>query len=913
MVRIASSLVTVILLLPVLLWAGTTGKIAGKVVDQETSEPLPGANVVVQGTTLGAAADLEGKFVILNVPPGRYTVSASMIGYTTQKVENVRVTIDLTTEVEFELRATVLETGSEVVVTAERPLVQRDLTSTIATTSGEEIRSLPVEEVDEVIQMEAGIVRDAQGNLHIRGGRATEVAYLVDGVPVTDPFSGGSSIDVENQGVQELQVISGTFNAEYGQAQSGIVNIVTREGGSEYRASYSGYLGSHVSGRNDLFLNIDNPRLTNFRNSQGTLSGPVPYTDKRVTFFSSFRYVGSNGFLYGQRRSRIEDTEPVRVFATQVDRGEIDYQRGERTGALNIPDSLTTGDGAFVPMNPLDAYSFQGRLSYRLLPNIKLSYSAFWDYSTGKPYVDEFRYAPDGVAPFWKWGYTQTFSVTHTLNSRSFYVLNLSSFSKKTESFLYEDPLDPRYQASVFRSGGFTFGGTQNTQSFVKNSTVLAKLDFTIQLDRINLVKTGVEIKRHDLRYHAFSPFIKDTYDPDSGRFVVVERYVPGIDNPANNKYRFKPIEAAFYVQDKLELREIVLNVGVRLDYLDPRAQVPENLRATVENGRLASPFRDTSKKYKVSPRLGLSFPISDQGAIHLAYGQFFQIPPLSFLYDNATFKIGVGGRIGGVVGNADLEPERTVAYELGLQQQLAANTALSVTLYYKNIKNLLGMELIDTENRRLYARYINRDFGNVRGIIFALDQRRFGPLAATLDFTFQVARGNSSDPRQVLLDNQASPPRESERQVLPLNWDQRHTLNATLSLSEPGKWGVSLIGRFGTGQPYTPTNPGLAISAQYRNSARKPSQSTVDLRAYKDFKINKLTASVFLKVFNLFDTANQLTVYSSTGRADRTYRTPGEAEAARENRNFTLQERDLRPEWYSEPRRMLVGLSLRF
>ena len=416
---------------PILVISGTTGKISGRVVDKETGKSLIGTNVVLEGTNLGAAADLKGNYVILNIPPGRYTVIARMMGYEVRKFENVRVSIDLTTEINFGLSSEVLEAGEEVVVIAERPMVQHDLTNSIGTTSAEQISELPVEEINDVIEMEAGIVRDAAGAIHIRGGRSTEVAYLVDGVPVTDPIAGGSSIDVENQGIQELQVISGTFSAEYGQAQSGIINIVTKEGSDSYHGSISGYLGSHVSKHSNLFMNINNISPKNIQNLQGNFIGPVPFTNNKLTFLTSFRFVGNNGFLYGKRRVRVEDTDEVRLYQAQVDRGEIVYERGQRTGALNIPDSLTTGDGAYVPLNLLDSFSFQGRLTYQVVPNLKLTYTLFKDYSTGNLYSDEYRYSPDGVAPFWKWGFNQTFSATHMLSSKSFYVFN-EYFSKST-------------------------------------------------------------------------------------------------------------------------------------------------------------------------------------------------------------------------------------------------------------------------------------------------------------------------------------------------------------------------------------------------------------------------------------------------------------------------------------------------
>jgi len=181
--------------------------------------------VIIEGTTLGSATNLEGEYIILMIPPGIYSVRSSMIGYKSLRYEEVKVSIDLTTKLNFSLEPTILEAGEEVTIVAERPLVQMDLTSTSSVVGSDVIRNLPVDQFEDVVNLQAGVVEG-----HFRGGRSSEVMYMIDGIPVNDVYSGSYAFQVENSAIAELEVISGTFNAEYGQAMSGVVNIVTKEG-----------------------------------------------------------------------------------------------------------------------------------------------------------------------------------------------------------------------------------------------------------------------------------------------------------------------------------------------------------------------------------------------------------------------------------------------------------------------------------------------------------------------------------------------------------------------------------------------------------------------------------------------------------------------------------------------------------
>ena len=269
--------------------AGTTGKIAGKVVDAQSKEALIGVNVLVVGTTMGASTNIDGEYFILNVPPGRYELKASAVGFTPVAVSGVNVTVDQTTRIEFQMQSRTVEIG-DVTVTATRPIVQRDLTSTVSSVGSDQLSKIPVEDVSSVVNLQAGVVEG-----HFRGGRSNEVKYLIDGVSVNDVFSGNFSMQAEVNSIQEIQVLSGTFNAEYGEALSGVVNQVTKLAADKYEGEFSLYAGDYISSRSDQFKTITRdlpvggfPVLARpsalfhgaspakLYNIQGSLSGPVP-------------------------------------------------------------------------------------------------------------------------------------------------------------------------------------------------------------------------------------------------------------------------------------------------------------------------------------------------------------------------------------------------------------------------------------------------------------------------------------------------------------------------------------------------------------------------------------------------------------------------------------------------------------
>jgi len=880
------------------------GKIAGRVVEVGTGESLIGATVFIEETSQGAVVAPDGSYAIINVAPGVYTVRASMVGFGTVRKGEVKVSIDRTTRINFELAVEVIQ-GEEILITATRPIIEVDRTTSASYVDSEAIANLPVQEVSDLLQLQSGVTYDSQGQLHMRGGRSGEVAYLVDGIPVTNQYSGGSKIQIENNWIQELQVISGVFNAEYGQAQSGVINIVTKTGSLDrFSGDVGFYGGSYLTSSSDIFVGEDTPSMDEF-NIQGSLQGPIKFL-REGSFFSNIRFSDNDGWLNGERRSLISDTVPIQAYIQEAQQTASDL---DNLAGIPIPDSLLSGDRSLVSMNSRQRLSGHVRLSFRLSSMLTTSYAAFFNDEERKSYEDYRRYAPQGLPTITERGINHMLSFTLTPDTRSYLRLGISYQDNHIRSRLFDDPLDSKYQGSPFSANGFAFGGTSNGRSEASNSTFLVKLEAERQVTQNNLVKAGIEWQRHRVE-EASQVTISD-----GPVYLEPTQRIPDGNTAGNDRYTREPWEIVVFVQDKLEVDELVLNAGVRFDLWEPNAPVPDDLQAVTnpEDGiRLATGFVDAKRSMQLSPRVGLAFPISTRGVLHVSYGRFFQVPRFSYIYTNSEFEIELGD-LETIMGNADLKPERTTAYELGLQYALTPSWKVEATIYYKDIKNLLGQEIINTVDKKVYARYINRDYGNTRGFALSLLRQFADQFGLNLDYTFQIARGNASDPNAVFFNNQTKPPIEPEKQVIPLNWDQRHSLNGSVIMGDPKGFTFSIIGRFSTGQPYTPTNPGSQLSSQLANSESKPVRMNLDINVSKRIQIAGLETRLYAKGFNILDRLNAKSVYPSTGNALHPYRTIGQAEVLALNPNFSLGEVDLRPDFFDPPRRIILGLDIRF
>jgi len=871
-------------------FAGTTGKIAGKVIDATNGEPIIGANVIIMGTSLGAAVDFDGNFFIINIPPGKYKLKVSSIGYNAVIIQNVRVSVDQTTKLNFELQEEAIQMG-DVIVVATRPIVQKDLTSTQSIISGEDIAMLPLETVQSVVNLQAGVIEG-----HFRGGRIAEVQYLVDGVSTNDAFTGLPSMEADVNSIQEVQVLTGTFNAEYGDALSGVVNQITKLPDNKYDFNFSGYFGDYISSRKDLFENINSISPTGVSNLQGTFSGPIPGASELLKFFISGRYFRDDGFIYGKRVFNPSDSSDFSA------NDPADWKVG------------STGDGSFVPMAFEDKLSLQAKLAIKVGTGRGIVLNGLYSNRKFRSYDHLYKLNPDGDYKKFNNSYLLSAQYTHVFSNSTFMDLLTSVFESDFKQYVFEDPFDSRYvdpkRKKDVSGNAFLTGGTQNWHFNHTSKTYTGKIDLTSQLNQIHQIKTGVELKYHNIDYKDFQILI----DGSTG-------FKPRLSTPGSfnfNVYKTNPYQFAAYIQDKIELDYLIVNVGVRFDYFQPDGKYlldPNNI-AVLDN--MLPPFPDSlmgtaSIKSQFSPRLGISYPITDKGAIHISYGHFFQIPPFQFLYKNPNFRIPLTGNfpenIGNTIGNTDLQPQMTVMYEIGLQQQLFDDYVITVTAYLKDIRNLLGSEIHVKNNFKKFSKLINIDYGSVKGFTLSFEKRFSNGFSATVDYTFQQAKGNASDPNDAFNKAQANPPIEVNKQLAPLDWDRTHALNFTVTAGVPGDYIISSIGRWGTGLPYTPAIQNQRTGLE--NSDNRPSIFNIDLFITKFFNIFNQQFSVFLKVFNLFDTANELQVFSDSGRAGTTLElTRSQSQPRGVN---TLGEFFIRPDFYSAPRQIVLGASFGF
>ncbi|NOX37759.1 MAG: TonB-dependent receptor [Calditrichaeota bacterium] len=777
-------------LLPSMLWSGTTGKIIGRVIDKKTGEPLVAVNVIIKGLQMGAATDEDGFYMILNVPPGVYTLQAIYVGYSVKEVTDVLVKADLTTEVNFELTEAAYE-GETVVVVAERALIQKDATATAAVVSAQEIEYSPIESFVEIAQTKAGVNIGPDGRLHFRGGRSEEVAYFIDGIPVTDAIGGGISLDIPTNAIEELSLITGAFSAEYGQAMSGVVNIITKEGGSDFSGRVSFQTGDIVTRPEHAKYFLDEIKKIDVFNTNETefnLSGPI--WGDRVTFNVSGRIFNDAGYLYGVREHGLRD----------------------------IADSVKTGDGKVISLNSQRKYNFQGKIKFRLTNTINFYLTSIYENLKYQVYNHRRSKVPDGIPWRYRTGIQFIAKLTHQFRPNAFYSLVLGYLNKDYKRYLDEDINSPKYVWNGYSTGQYFYpGGSDNFRHFNTQKQYTTKFDLTIQLFQNHEVKTGFEFKKLDLFNHSYylhvdrraEPFVDENgngqYDPGEP-FEDIDRNgvwndarddngdgIPGnvieLEGYTNDRWHRFPTEFAWYIQDKVELKDMVINIGLRLDYFDPDGRVlsdptdPDITRpikneniwkdwgtdgkpntndpdGTENNGiwdpgeppvtleeRMTYWYKKVDPTIQLSPRIAFAFPISANGKLFFSYGHFFQLPPYQYLYQDYDNQV-KPGLIATIMGNPGLKPQKTISYEVGIEQQFGYGIAAYLKLYQKDLRNILGTDIIVLPNTDAYGIYVNRDYGRVRGINFSLVKQFSNFFSASIDYTYQIAEGNESNPK---------------------------------------------------------------------------------------------------------------------------------------------------------------------
>jgi outer membrane receptor protein involved in Fe transport len=922
-------------LVPAMTFAGVTGKIIGKVTDKETGEALPGANVIIEGTSLGAAADVQGSYIILNVPPGTYSLSTSFIGYREVIISNVKVYVDLTTEVNFDLPTEAIEVES-ISITAERPLINKGATNETHLMTAEDIQNIPIRSYAGIVATASGVV-SARGTMYVRGGRRDEVAYYVDGVYSNDLRTGTRVGDVPITSIEQINYQAGGFSAEYGFANSGVVLASSKSGQNRYNLT-----GEVIT---DEFLSETEKNLGTLSYGYNvyslTAGGPV-LSDKLRFFLSGEK-------TYRRDSTPSSSTHPVidgdYTLGDLLLKADSLRSLGISTEEWIVPVKNVEG---ILPNNSLNRWNMNGNLLLDLNPvRIKLGGNATFDNS--RLYRLDFALANQAhMRKDEDYNYNVYGKVTHTLGSRTFYEAtgyysdfkyefgdpifwrNIIDYGDKTDVnnngvYTSELPQDGLVTYSALRLGTGVFEPyhTYYFYDLNKANVLGAKFDLTHQQQN-HEIKAGFEYRYNTLRRYALTrPYqlagiFKNDPNTDP-RLAYRAGYTENFGYPVYfpddivdpNSYSDSgidgakhPILAAFYLQDKIELSDLILNLGLRWDYVDANDKKlvdPYNVKIT--GGTMdPSTLTDTKAQSSVSPRFGLSFPVTDKTVFHAQWGKFTQQPELQYLYTGWDYMAGMlsqGNMV--TVGNPDLRPVKTTAYEIGIGQQIGLNSSFSITAYYKEIRDLIVLKNRVNALPITYAQYQNGDYGTIKGLSFTYTLRRTNRVSANLNYTLQYASGTGStsdtDFYITWIGQEYYP-----TFVAPLDYDQRHTGSLNLDYrtnaddgpefmgGHPlGNLGLNVLATIGSGFPYTPKRIGDTIfSARFMtaypvaatNSAYTDWTYDIDLRLDKTIKIGTQNVNVYLWVLNLLgsklpfsrkNTQQEFTtgIYEATGRPD--------------------------------------------
>lgn len=786
------------LLIPGLMLA-QTGKVRGIVTDKATGDPLPGANITIEGTTIGASADLNGVYVILAVPVGVFTVRANFIGYQAEAISNIRVSSNQTTTLDFGLNQSAIQVEALEIV-AERPIIQRNTTNTIRLTTQEDIENLPIRGLQNIIALNSGTVQQ-DGILHIRGGRGGEIAYFIDGASATNPLFNSENLSVIQEAIEEIQMQAGGFTAEFGGANSGIVNTTIRSGGSSMKATID-YRTDDFAAGGDEFLGTTSQ---GYHNVVATLGGPLG---------SKLRYFVAGQYNYRRNRN-LQFIEPF-SFTDLVDDG-----LEGRTAGTPLPGPVTF-ERNFLPENEAKILSLNSTVMYNFSNSIKFRLTGSYRHQN----------QPSGISSIgslssifrnrffdntWKRGLV-SLRATHLLSPTTFYDVS-ASWSKRTFRRVDEqfgDDWQKYADSRVWQAAGndvsewlgvfqgppdystilnFRFVPPNDfLNSYQKNdqTSIGGSFDFTTQATRNIELKAGGRFDAWSMRlfnvgniaqWNTFmfgiNGDITQTFASEDerksllgkGRTGSIDRYgwdLDGVneinDGPAGPR---KPFIGSAYVQTKFEYRDLIVNFGLRYEKYDLKLLMPNDVENPVKLEGLEwideSQLIETDPYTYVLPRVNFAFPVTDRTVFYAQLGRYVQAPNLNDLYRGGIRNLSrdvlpetrsLYGFFGQYVGFT-AEPERTDQFELGIRQALTQSFAFTLTTFYKDQENLLRRDRILTDgtgnleaDTPILVGWINNDFGTSKGLEMTLELRRTQRLAARINYTLSSTRGTGSDSR---------------------------------------------------------------------------------------------------------------------------------------------------------------------
>ena len=914
--------------------AQETGKIQGRVTDAASGQPIAGAQVVIAGTRLGNITNADGFYFVNNVPAGLVDISAQYIGYQTVSVRQTRVLAGQTITQNFQLQQSAVEIAALEVVGETRPLVPRDQVASKNIVTGEAVEDLPVDNVTNIVRLQPGVVSTGNKNgVSIRGGRSGEEAVFVDGVLVRNFNAGESQLTIGTNTLSEVDVLTGGFSAEYGEAQSGIINYVTRSGGRKWNGTASIQTDELMPKKYSV----------GFNRAELSFGGPLA---GGFGFFAAATATGQKSANTGieWRNTPIYVASGIDTVITYDPTGT-----GEARDVV-IPNFVRYDEAGRLPFSNSDEYTLDSKLDYSYGSGSRIFITGKMSRNQGRTAFGGGRgriYSSQGFSGSLGKSWTGILGLTHNFVRSSESALSLDlkiarqhdhAISGNLES---DFDLDNRNPAFGFTVPDFKFQVDENdfpvdetlVENYLRNkATTATERGITPYPTSRTDLNSSTEFRMNP--YGVFSTYATRG---SNGTFGYADekqwQYRAALDWQVNRQNRVKfggdwfdiniarasigynsasfaqiwvenPKRQSLFAQDRLDLGDVVVEGGLRYDRFDPNSmfpKVPGYFNLDDPTSLIQAPVRTA-----LSPRLGVSFPVTVNSTFRLSYGHFTQMPDMNEYYrgKNTDFFRYRNTNTNDIF-TQPLDLGKTVAFEFGYRQLLGPDFVLDVAAYNKDkLKDITSRKLAweDPTNPGSVSylnTFTNSDFGTIRGIDLRLD-RRFGQVFdGMLGYSYQDARNTGTDPFTYVnifarLESNAStllglPPNPAQA-IRITEENRKHNVTGNFSLQWPSSHSNKLLANFGlfatlrllSGLPYSPlTNaagnlfvgPGAGLGvtgAELRDdeisTARLPWQKFFDLKAQKGLKLMGWNAQVFVDARNLLDLRNQTALFQTTG-----------------------------------------------
>lgn len=972
------------------LFAQSRSRIIGTVKDSQTKETLIGVSVVVKTTYLGASTDINGKFFIVNVPVGTFDLQVSMIGYKTQQLKNIMVSADRVTTLEISLDPTTLQ-GEEVVITAKKDELHKEVSNTQMVVTSDQLKETSgIRQINAFLEKLPGVSTE-NGFLTIRGGSSDQTGAMVNGFSYNNAAVGNAETSVPLSAIDQVSLLSGGYNAEYGNFRSGLINITTKSGSKEkYQGTFSlSKDQNHLRRFGDSFFSPYNSYLSQYLNPNiafdpsATFNGwqnaaatynkthaTAPATPMDMFLLAHWMFTAVPDYA---ALDRLPDDLKQKIGYQQVSDEQkrlfADHARVETGADFNFDGGFggpipfigkALGDATFylsntsmeqhyimpVTLESQKSYTTLGTIKSMPLENLSFTYNILWKRQLGvSPVRPAFGDAPDasnagGFMPvnnikyiyqayesstptpdraYW---YDQPFyplldqttlmngiSINHVLSPRTFWQFTLSYLTIKDHTptgdnrdtsfvtafgpfMVNEMPYGKLQFATSNTVQGYkwaandnVFGTQQRFRSkegdLYDNSLVqqlAAKLEVASQVDDHNYVKGGVEYNYIHLKHDYWEKWNNNSY------------------NTYEFNYDRTPSQTGFYLQDQITFGEIVANIGLRGDYyysgggkwpsndslysaqfIAPiKALNNDSLYTLLASGTsgiwkqwnewdaLHPGFLQPIKNYfTLSPRIGVSFPITVNSKFYFNYGHFRSNPPYYTMYQ-LRYRYTKNGIYN--MTDPNLEPPKTVQYELGMAYNFYDNYILTVSGYYKDVTGEPGsITYINKSGQLNYKKQASIQFEDVQGLELNLTKNDNSWINGWVNFNYMLKKSGSLGLNQIqegqveFLDNNFNHP---SNRALPLP-----TVNANITFKTPtnfgpeflgtnilGGWNISVFASYKAGSYFDPSdwNP---LNLKYVSELLEwPDYYMVDLKVSKSFEIAGLHASVFFDVSNILN-----------------------------------------------------------